>query len=118
MRAASRDDFLKAFVKIWNDYNMYAKLLDKMFDYLNRYYLKNQSMKSLGQTALMKFNELFYDPIRIDLRESVLSTLSKDRNNNIIDREIVKRTIKCYVDMGLNGAKPMKTSEGFRWEGD
>lgn len=51
-RSASREDFLKAFVKIWNDYNMFAKLLDKMFDYLNRYYLKNQSMKSLGQTAL------------------------------------------------------------------
>ena len=97
---------------------MFAKLLDKMFDYLNRYYLKNQSMKSLGQTALQKFNELYYDTIKVELRDAVLSALSKYRNNNIIDREVVKRTIKCYVDMGLNGAKPMKSPEGFRWEGD
>jgi len=118
MRSVSREDFLKAFVKIWNDYNMYAKLLDKMFDYLNRYYLKNQSMKSLGQTALQKFNELYFDAIKVELRDAVKTALSKDRDDHIVDREVIKRTIKCYVDMGLNGAKPMKSAEGFRWEGD
>lgn len=41
-------EFLHAFVKVWDNYTMFAKLLDKMFDYLNRYYLKNQSMSSLG----------------------------------------------------------------------
>lgn len=51
---------------------MYAKLLDKMFDYLNRYFLKNQSMKSLGQTALVKYNELFYERIKVELREVIL----------------------------------------------
>ena len=39
---------------------MFTKLLDKMFDYLNRYYLKNMSMCSLSATALKKFNELLY----------------------------------------------------------
>lgn len=81
MRSQSRDQYLQGFVKIWNDYNMYAKLLDKMFDYLNRYFLKNQSMKSLGQTALMKFNELFYERVKGELREVVLEQISKDRNS-------------------------------------
>lgn len=65
MLAQPKEQYLQAFVKIWTDYNMYAKLLDKMFDYLNRYFLKNQSMKSLGQTALFKFNELFYERIKV-----------------------------------------------------
>lgn len=72
MRAQPKEQYLQAFVKIWTDYNMYAKLLDKMFDYLNRYFLKNQSMKSLGQTALVKYNELFYERIKVDLREVIL----------------------------------------------
>ena len=97
---------------------MYAKLLDKMFDYLNRYFLKNQSMKSLGQTALMKFNELFYEKVKTELREVILEQISKDRNNQIVDRSIVKKAIQCYVDMGLNGAKPMKIDAGFIWQGD
>ena len=37
-------EFLEAFVKVWENYTMFANLLDKMFTYLNRYYLKNQSM--------------------------------------------------------------------------
>jgi len=39
---------IKAFVLQWNNYVMFAKLLDKLFTYLNRYYLKNLSMRSLG----------------------------------------------------------------------
>jgi len=72
MRQQPKEQYLQAFVKIWTDYNMYAKLLDKMFDYLNRYFLKNQSMKSLGQTALVKYNELFYERIKVELREVIL----------------------------------------------
>jgi hypothetical protein len=26
---------------VWDNYTMLVKLLDRMFDYLNRYYLKN-----------------------------------------------------------------------------
>lgn len=53
-------EFLEAFVKVWDDFKCFALLMDKMFDYLNRYYLKNQSMTSLGQTALRMFNDEFY----------------------------------------------------------
>ena len=49
-------EFLEAFVKVWEDFTMFAKMLDKMFDYLNRYFLKNQSMSTLGQSALKSFN--------------------------------------------------------------
>lgn len=32
---------LVAYLKVWDDYAMFSKLMDRMFDYLNRYYLKN-----------------------------------------------------------------------------
>lgn len=57
---------------MWQDYNMFAKLLDRMLDYLNRYHLKNSNMSSLGITALKKFNELFYPEIKKNLREILL----------------------------------------------
>jgi len=41
MKNKPKDQFLEAFVKVWDNYTMFAKLLDKMFDYLNRYFLKN-----------------------------------------------------------------------------
>ena len=35
---------LDAFVKCWSDFTMFSKLVERMFDYLNRYYLKNQCL--------------------------------------------------------------------------
>lgn len=118
MNSRPRVEFLEAFVKVWENYTMFAKLLDKMFDYLNRYFLKNQSMSSLGITALKKFNELFYPEIKLTLRGMLLTQISKDRNREAVNREILKKVIQCYVDMGLAGAKTMKIEQGFIWQGD
>lgn len=32
---------MTTYLKVWDNYTMLVKLLDRMFDYLNRYYLKN-----------------------------------------------------------------------------
>ena len=115
---AHKFEFLEAFAKVWDDYTMFAKLLDKMFDYLNRYFLKNQSMSSLSATALKKFNEMLYPEVKKTLKEKLLEQISKDRNREAINREVIKKVIQCYVDMGLAGAKTIKVEAGFIWQGD
>lgn len=35
-----------------------------------------------------------------------------------MEKEIIKKCINCYVDMGLSGAKPNRAGNGFVWEGD
>lgn len=52
---ADRGLLMQAFVKIFDDFAMLAKLMDRMFDYLNRYYLKNYALKMLGVTAMELF---------------------------------------------------------------
>jgi len=75
---------MKAYLKIWSDYAMLIKLLDRMFDYLNRYYLKNQSMKMLGVTALEIFNQNFYLEVKDAFRTELLLNFTKDRNGDIV----------------------------------
>ena len=43
---------VETYVQVWKNYLLFSRLLDKMFEYLNRYYLKNQSMKFLGVVCL------------------------------------------------------------------
>ena len=118
-RRYSGENLIKAFVKQWSNFNMFAKCLERMFTYLNRYYLKNQSMKSLGQHALQHFNDIYFSAIKDDLLKAVLDEISKDRNNEIVERPTLKKAIKCYVDMGLHGAAPDKTADGaYYWTGD
>ena len=47
-RHQEQGNIITAFIKQWDNFAMLAKLMDRMFDYLNRYYLKNQSLKLLG----------------------------------------------------------------------
>ena len=39
------DALLTTFVQQWNNFLLFSRMVDKMFDYLNRYYLKNQSLR-------------------------------------------------------------------------
>jgi len=41
MRNKNGEDLLVSYIKIWDNYLIFSRLIDKMFDYLNRYYLKN-----------------------------------------------------------------------------
>lgn len=56
---------MHAFLKSYEDYAMVAKLLDRVFDYLNRYYLKGKGDKAefLGVTAMKIFIKHCYEPI-------------------------------------------------------
>jgi len=96
---------------------MLAKLLDRMFDYLNRYYLKNQSLAALGITALNEFNQTFYKEVKETFRNEVLLNFTKDRNGDIVDTELVRDAVRCFVKQGLKEAKPDKGQPKFTWEG-
>ena len=43
------EEFLVRFCKFWTNFAKFAKVIEKLFDFLNRYYLKNQSQPSLGE---------------------------------------------------------------------
>ena len=55
------EEFLIRFCKCWTDFTKFAKLIEKLFDFLNRYYLKNQSQPSLGEQSLQDFKEIYFD---------------------------------------------------------
>lgn len=109
---------LEAYVKCYENFTIYAKLLDRMFDYLNRYYLKNQCLPSLGEKCMSYYKTIYYERQKHELRTAVLQQITKDRRGEIINKEVLKKAIGCYVDMGLVQPKPMKTPTGFMWQGD
>ena len=92
---------MTAYLKIWDNFAMLTKLLDRMFDYLNRYYLKNQSLKILGVTALEQFNQIFYNEVKDSFRTEVLLNFTKDRNGDIVNKDLLRDAVKCFVMQGL-----------------
>ena len=72
LQAAPNDQVLETFVKVWDNYTMFAMLLDKMFDFLNSNFLKIQKLQALNLSAFKKFKEIVLPNIKQRLQTSLL----------------------------------------------
>lgn len=96
-------------------------MMDRSFDYLNRYYLKNSELKMVGETCSHMFHEQIYSNDRKrTITEAILDQISNDRQGNAINKDIVKKNIQVFVDLGLIKPKPMRDAKQnvFYWAGD
>ena len=44
LERSAGEELLQNLVNVWNAYIIYAKMMDRSFEYLNRYYLKNNQL--------------------------------------------------------------------------
>ena len=65
------------------------------------------------------FVEHIFAAKRVDITQAILDQIKQDRARQQIDKEIVKKCIQVFVDVGLVQPKPMKTAQSlFVWQGD
>ena len=52
------------------------------------------------------------------LQGAIIDQLTRDRNEELINRDALKTAIQVYVDLGREGEqKPMRTGDQFYWDG-
>lgn len=88
-------------VEAWDLYCIYSKMMDRSFEYLNRYYLKNHNLPTTGKSCHNLFKDTVYRPAKDQINAAILAQLKKQRNSEQINRETVKKSIQFFVDMGL-----------------
>lgn len=73
-----------------------------MYDYLDRYYLKNggKAVQSLTETALQAWKTIIFEGKINELRRSILNEIYKDRMGEITDHEQIKTGIMQFIIMG------------------
>lgn len=109
---------LRHFIKLWKDYIILVHFLRKMFNYLDRYYLKNNNGNSLATTALQLFKDKCFKQLEERLRRAILNQMSRDRNSELVDLDLVKRAIYAFVEMGFNPADIVKQDDEWVWKGE
>ena len=57
------------------------------------------------------YRDIYYERQKNELRAAVILQLTKDRKGEIINKETLKKALQCYVDMGLQQPKPMKSGD-------
>lgn len=98
---------------------MVAKMVHRMFYYLDRFYLRNNKKhdKLTGGVALELFYTAMTPSVQESIRDAIQEEFTKDRNGQVVDKDLMRRVVQTYYQLGLVDAEPRKSETSFYWEG-
>ncbi|EAU82739.1 ubiquitin-protein ligase [Coprinopsis cinerea okayama7 len=110
-------DLLRYYASEWDRYTRGANYLNRLFTYLNRYWVKrerDEGKKGVYQVytlALSQWRNHFFMHIQKDnskLSNAVLKLITQQRNGEIVDQGLIKKVVDSFVSLGLDNADPNK----------
>lgn len=102
LKSKQDDLLLREFVRRGENHQIMNKWYSKFFMYLDRYHVKYQQLPSLSESGLRKYRSIVFDPIKADVTSSILKMINDEREGNVIERDLIKKSVQVYVDMGMN----------------
>ncbi|KXN86112.1 Cullin-1 [Leucoagaricus sp. SymC.cos] len=110
-------ELLRYYAAEWDRYTTGANYLNRLFTYLNRYWVKrerDEGKKGVYQVytlALAQWKTYFFAHIQKDnakLTNAVLRLITQQRNGELIDQGLVKKVVDSFVSLGLDNSDPNK----------
>jgi len=97
---------------------MFTHAMNKLFNYLNRFYLKNNQSKLIADEAMQIYREYTYKNMQKNLLEALLGGINRDRDGENTEIDVMRQIIGTFKDMGLK--KPITQMEGglLQWVGE
>ena len=80
--------------------------------------MKNCSMQTLATSALLFFKEKCFMIIHEQLRTALLNQITKDRDGEKVDYDLLKSCIQTFVQMGFITADIVKQDDDYVWKGE
>ena len=88
--------------KRWENHKLYIKWMEKIFQYLDRYFVNMRSVDTLRTRGLLIFKSLVFDEICGDSTKALLELIDAEREGTAIPEEIVKGVVEMYIWLGIN----------------
>ena len=76
LQCLTGDTLLREWKEKWENYVMFAHAVNKMFSYLNTFFL--QGRKKVGEEAFDAFKTLTWTPIRDELGVALMDAISRE----------------------------------------
>jgi len=93
----------------WENHKIYVKWMDRFFTYLDRYYVKLQSVEPLHNRGYSIFHSLVFQEVKKDTRNALLNAINCERQGEHIDQDLVKGIIEMFIDLGLGNVNVYST---------
>jgi len=103
--------FLKQYNIQFKKFTFMVYTMNKIFYYLDKYFLKNALKMSLSEKALDLYRSQVFDKYLDHLRRSIFEEIRKDREDEIVDKGELKSSILQFIYMGFNEKVVLKKIE-------
>merc|ERR1719327_2554008 len=92
---------LRELIRRFSNHKIMVRWMSRFFGYLDRYYIGRHSYPTLDDVGSMCFRDLVYANIKSDVKNAILKLMRSERDGESIDRELMKRVLVIFVDMGM-----------------
>nr|GAT58085.1 ubiquitin-protein ligase [Mycena chlorophos] len=105
---------LRYYAAEWDRYTTGANYLNRLFTYLNRYWVKrerDEGKKGVYQVytlALSQWHQHLFKPLQPPITAALLRLVAAQRDGATIDQALVKKVIDSFVSLGLDPSDPNK----------
>ncbi|KAH8796887.1 Cullin [Flagelloscypha sp. PMI_526] len=115
--ALQDEELLRFYTAQWDRYTTGANYLNRLFTYLNRYWVKRERDEGKKQVyqvytlALAQWKNEFFMHVQgpqKKLTNAVLRLVERQRNGEVIDQGLVKKVVDSFVSLGLDNTDPNK----------
>jgi cullin 1 len=77
------------------------KWMSKFFMYLDRYYVKHNSLPTLSDAGLNAFKSVVFQGVKKDVVDAMLELVEKEREGEIVDTTLLRNCIEVFETMGM-----------------
>ncbi|WOG83765.1 hypothetical protein DCAR_0102943 [Daucus carota subsp. sativus] len=96
------DEFmLRELEKRWLNHKIMMRWLSRFFEYLDRYFVTQNSLSSLNKAGLICFRDMVYEEVKFKARDAVITLINKEREGEQIDRALLKNIIDVIIRVGM-----------------
>jgi cullin 1 len=100
LRSKSGPELLGELIVRWNSHKIMNKWLKKFFAYLDRYYVKHHSHKSLHEVGVTAFKSEVYLNTKEAVVEAMLGAIERERLGEEVDHSQLKSCVAVFEVMG------------------
>lgn len=96
----------------WANHGIMVRWMQRFFQYLDRFYVEINSLTPLTDQGFKIFKGYVFQPLITHITNAVLQAINKERNEELINIDILKKTIDIFLF--LSGEKLVQESINCR----
>lgn len=83
----------------WEKHGIMVRWMQRFFQYLDRFYVEINSLTPLALQGLKIFKSVIFHPLTTNITYSVLNAIQRERNEELVDVDLLKKTIEIYLNL-------------------